>query len=313
MGSELSILLAFGAGLLSFLSPCVVPLIPSYLTFIGGVSLEDIKDEKISRRPLILRTVFFILGFGSVFVALGIVFSGSVVLLGGTTGIINLAAGAVVVFLGLNIIFDFLAVLNYEKRFHPSARPRGLAGSFLVGTAFGAGWSPCVGPILGGILFLAGQSGELGRAVLYLAAYSLGLGLPFLGASLFFTAFLKSLGRIKKHLPAIKKASGILLVFIGLLIMFGKFAEINRFFLKTGSLLADWAEGGSPAVRYLPAAVLAFIAALPPLLRRLAGKPPFSRPAAVFSAAAAILAAAQAAGLVSIVSLVSRWFLYQGI
>ncbi len=313
MATDLSILLAFGAGLLSFLSPCVLPLIPSFLGFIGGVSFQDMKDEKAPRGPLLLRTVFFILGFSLVFVALGTLFSGSVILLGGTTGIINLVSGGIVVILGLNIIFDFVAALNREKRFHPTARPRGLAGSFLAGLAFGAGWSPCVGPILGGILFLAGQSGELGRAVMYLTAYSLGLGLPFLAAALFFAAFLKGMGRMRKHLPAAKRAGGLLLVFIGFLIMFGKFGEMNIFFLKMGGVLARWAGGGSAATRFVPALILAVTAALPPLLRRLAGRKPFTLPGAVFSGLMSILAATQAAGFLDIASALSRWFLYQGI
>lgn len=313
MAGDLSIFLALGAGLLSFLSPCVLPLIPSYLSFIGGVSLDDIRDEAAPRGPLVARTIAFILGFSIIFVLLGLLFSGSMVLLGGTTRLINLAAGAIVVFLGLNIIFDFLAFLNYEKRFHPTTRPRGLAGSFFVGTAFGAGWSPCVGPILGGILFLAGQTGQLGRSIAYLSAYSLGLGLPFLAASLFFASFLKGIGRMRKHLPVFKKASGLLLVFIGLLIMFGKFQEINRFFLRTGSALADWASSGSPAVRIVPALLFFAGAALPPIVRYLRKKPPFTRGLIILSSVLFAVGAAQTAGIINLAAAVSRWFLYQGI
>jgi cytochrome c-type biogenesis protein len=313
MANDLSLVLAFGAGLLSFLSPCVLPLIPSYLTFIGGVSLDDLKEETSSRRNLLLRTVFFVLGFGGVFIALGLVFSGSMILLGGITGIINIIAGAVVVLLGLNIIFDFLAFLNYEKKFHPSAKPRGLFGSFLVGMAFGAGWSPCVGPILGGILFLAGQTGEIGRSVLYLSAYSLGLGLPFFGAALFFDPFLKSLGKMKKHLPLIKKASGLLLIFVGLLIMLGKFQELNRFFLQTGSALAEWDNSGTVAVRLIPAILLFIGGALPLLVRIRAKRPPFSRGTAIFLVLTWAFGLAHLTGLLSLPGIAANWLLYQGI
>ncbi|GHV64291.1 hypothetical protein AGMMS49587_16380 [Spirochaetia bacterium] len=169
---QLSIFLAFAAGLLSFLSPCVLPIIPSYLCIIGGV-----------RSHLVAGTVSFILGFSAVFIVLSILLSTTLFLLGGISRYITIAAGIIVIILGLNVIFDFLSFLNYEKRFHLNKRPRGIAGTFLAGAAFGAGWTPCVGPILGSILLLAGQSGKTATAALYLAVYSAGLGLPFLLAA----------------------------------------------------------------------------------------------------------------------------------
>ncbi|MDR2759320.1 MAG: cytochrome c biogenesis protein CcdA, partial [Spirochaetaceae bacterium] len=216
---NLSILLAFTAGLFSFLSPCVLPLIPSWLCFLGGTAMgpaganaqaavpataqttpqtnaqanapaapqtnaqaapqanaQAAAQTNAGRAPgdtalsaasvpqgrFIPLTVSFILGFSAVFVVLSILFSGAMLLMGGVSRIINIAAGIIVITLGLNMIFNFLVFLNYEKRFHIAQRPRGLAGGFLAGAAFGAGWTPCVGPILGSILLLAGQDGQMG-------------------------------------------------------------------------------------------------------------------------------------------------------
>jgi cytochrome c-type biogenesis protein len=179
--------------------------------------------------------------------------------------------------------------------------------------AFGAGWSPCVGPILGGILFLAGQTGEIGRSILYLSAYSLGLGIPFLGAALFFDLFLKSLGKLKKHLSVIKKASGLLLILVGILIMFGRFQELNRFFLKTGNALADWDASGSAGARWIPVLVLLVSGALPLLKRGLAKKPVFSGITAIFFFLTCAVGLAHLTGILSLTGIAARWLLYQGI
>ncbi|HKJ85409.1 MAG TPA: cytochrome c biogenesis protein CcdA, partial [Spirochaetia bacterium] len=162
--------LSFAAGLLSFLSPCIVPLVPSYLSFIGGVAANEASDRAPTRGVVILRTALFVLGFTVVFVVLGIVFSGSGALFSNTGNIINVIAGAVVIVLGLNVIFDFWKFLNIERRFHLSSRPAGHFGSVLIGMAFGAGWTPCIGPILASVLILAGSSGSIGTGALYLVA-----------------------------------------------------------------------------------------------------------------------------------------------
>jgi cytochrome c-type biogenesis protein len=330
MSADLSVFLAFAAGLLSFLSPCVLPLIPSFLSFIGGAEPADDETnenppaitpspdggpEKTRRRgrPIIAGTIFFIAGFGSVFVLLGILFSGPAILWGGAARIINIAAGAVVIVLGFNILFNFLGFLNYEKRFRAGRRKRGLIGSFLGGAAFGAGWSPCVGPILGSILLLAGGSGALGRAVLYLTAYSAGLGLPFLGAALFFDSFLKHIGKLRRWIPLIKRISGIFLIFIGLFIMSGRFRTLNSFFAKSGYALAGWAQSGNLTARLLPAAVFFLIAILPLVFRALKKQSLRSPGLRVFCGVFLLLGAAQAAGLIDCGSILGRWFLYQGI
>jgi cytochrome c-type biogenesis protein len=251
VNDKLSILLAFTAGLLSFFSPCVLPLIPSWLCFLGGTGLEAAEKPKTGtetavstgneagRTRLLGATAGFVLGFSVVFVVLSVLFSTTALFLGGISGIINTAAGIIIIILGLNVIFDFIRFLNYEKRLLPIQRQgvphkRGLPGAFLAGTAFGAGWTPCVGPILGSILLLAGQRGRIGPAALYLGAYSLGLGLPSLIAALCFDRFVgRFLLKIRPRLPLIRRISGLFLIMIGLLILLGRFQALNI-------LLARW-------------------------------------------------------------------------
>ncbi|MDR2478561.1 MAG: redoxin domain-containing protein [Treponema sp.] len=249
MSENISVLLAFGAGLLSFLSPCVLPLIPSYLCIIGGIAPSygtpvTGTANSVLKPRLVAGTVSFILGFSAVFVVLSIIFAVTFNLMGGVSRYINWISGAVVIVLGLNIIFDFISFLNYEKRFQLAGSSRGIAGAFLAGAAFGAGWTPCVGPVLTGILLLAAQSGGVPRAALYLTFYSAGLGLPFLLASLFFNAFVKTSQKLRPHLPLIRRISGALLVVIGILIVTGRYQALNAFTAKWQNNLL----GGSSAV-----------------------------------------------------------------
>jgi cytochrome c-type biogenesis protein len=247
MNGDLSVLAAFVAGLLSFLSPCVLPLIPSYLSLLGGMS----PGETQPRRRLVFTALSFILGFSAVFIILSIIVSATFSLIGGISKYINLAAGIIVIILGLNIIFDFLSFLNYEKRFHMTGRPIGITGAFFAGLAFGAGWTPCIGPMLAGILLLAGQQGKAGIAALYLASYSAGLGLPFLGAAVFFDRFLAGAEKLRAHLPLIRRISGILLVLIGIMILTGRFTALNILILKTQYRFIDWAEDKALPFRLL--------------------------------------------------------------
>jgi len=242
-----SILLTFAAGFLSFFSPCVLPLIPSYLSILGGaggiaVSSTESEPAAGKRFVLLTTTLCFILGFTAVFIVLSIVISATFFLMGGISKYIRIAAGIIVIVLGLNIIFDFLVFLNYEKRMRIN-KPRGLAGAFLAGTAFGAGWTPCIGPILTGVLFLAGQSGKAGIAALYLALYSLGLGLPFLLAAFFFDRWLVTAKWFRDRLPLIKKISGVILVIMGVLILTGRFSALNIILQKWQYQYIFWAQG----------------------------------------------------------------------
>jgi len=241
-----SLLLTFAAGFLSFFSPCVLPLIPSYLSILGGaggIAVSSTENESADKKRFILliTTFCFILGFTAVFIVLSIIISTTFLLMGGAARYIRIAAGLIVIILGLNTIFDFLSFLNYEKRLNIN-KPRGFIGAFFAGAAFGAGWTPCIGPILTGVLFLAGQSGKAGIAVLYLALYSLGLGLPFILAAVFFDRWLVTAKWFREHLPLIKKASGILLVIMGLLILTGRFSALNIVLQKWQYQYIFWAQ-----------------------------------------------------------------------
>jgi len=232
MGDYPSVFLVFAAGLLSFFSPCVLPLIPSYLSILGGAvpvpQAEADNDQTNNRKRFILffTTICFILGFTAVFIVFSIIVSTTFLLTGAIGLYIRIIAGIIVIVLGINYIFDFLSFLNYEKRLHIT-KPSSLIGIFLAGAAFGAGWTPCLGPILTGVLFLAGQSGKAGIAALYLVLYSLGLALPFLMAALFFDRYLVPAKWFREKLPLIKKISGILLVIIGLLIITNQFSALT--------------------------------------------------------------------------------------
>jgi cytochrome c-type biogenesis protein len=345
MAGDLNIFLALAAGVLSFLSPCVLPLIPSYISFIGGVSLQDLQGEEPRRGPVVVRTLFFVLGFSIIFIVLGIVFSGSGFLLGGATRVINYAAGAVVILLGLNVIFDFWKVLNFERRMHVTSAPRGYVGSALVGMAFGAGWTPCIGPILAGILFMAGQTGQVARGALLLGAFSLGLGIPFLLASIFFPAFLRWLQRVKRHLNTIRVASGVFLMGIGVLIAMGRLQTLNGTLISAGTSLGAWADTEPGTARIVLGLAALAIAVVPPVwgfMRRLShgasigaggaatgtgtgtgagtgsadvAAPPrlLGRTGTVFAALFALIAALQLAGLLDLAEVLEQWLTFQGI
>jgi cytochrome c-type biogenesis protein len=263
-----SILLVFAAGLLSFLSPCVLPLIPSYLGILGGARFGEKTASNVPARqqsreaaprnfprhrvsPLLVTAAFFVLGFTAVFVVMSIIMSATLLLMGGLSAYIRIAAGIIVIILGLNVLFDFIAALNYEKRFNLMGKHSGLAGAFLAGAAFGAGWTPCIGPVLTGVLFLAGSGGKTGAAALYLAVYSLGLGLPFLLAAAFFDRFLVTAAWFRSKLPIIQKVSGVLLIIMGLLILTGRYSAMNAALQKWQFTYIDWARDKALPFRIL--------------------------------------------------------------
>ncbi|GBR74442.1 hypothetical protein NO1_1616 [Candidatus Termititenax aidoneus] len=227
MNNQVSLGLSFTAGLLSFFSPYVLPLLPSYLCLLGGFTPEQLKqDAPPLNGYFLVRTLGFICGFSLVFVVLSLLFASGFSLLGNAALYLRWLSGLIIIALGLNILFDFLAFLNYEKRFHFARWPQGTGGVVLAGAAFGAGWTPCIGPILAGILLLAGQSGQTGTAAWYLAAYSAGLGLPFLLAALFLERSWRLTARLRTALPVIQKISGVLLIVIGLLVLTGHFQAL---------------------------------------------------------------------------------------
>ena len=241
---NVSLLAAFTAGIISFISPCVLPLIPGYLSFISGVSVEEMKSGgKGSKalRKVTVNTLLFVLGFSCVFVAMGAsaTFVGEFLL--SKLALFNKIAGAIIIILGLHIMGVFrISFLNYEKRFHRKSRPLGPLGSFAVGLAFAFGWTPCIGPILGGILALAANQDTVGKGITLLLSYSLGLGIPFFITAVSFNTFLGFFGWAKRHFRTIEIVAGLLLVVIGFLMFIGSFGYIAGF-------LNQWflpAEGG---------------------------------------------------------------------
>jgi len=222
---------ALTAGLLSFLSPCVLPLIPSYLTFITGVSFEDLQiatEKKEIRVRTVSHSLLFILGFSAVFIALGASSSMIGKLFSAYQDWVRIIGGAVMIFFGLFVAGFFrIGFLQREKRFHPHKKPVGFAGTFIIGMAFAAGWTPCIGPILGTILLYAGSQESTVYGVGLLSMYSLGLAIPFLFASLAFNTFLSYSKKVRKHMRIIMIASGILLIGFGILLLTNKIVWLS--------------------------------------------------------------------------------------
>jgi cytochrome c-type biogenesis protein len=311
--------LSFAAGILAFLSPCIVPLVPSYISFIGGVTVGELKEGRGERAAILLRTILFVLGFTIVFVVLGVLFSGSGLLFSGVGNVVNIVAGVIVIILGLNIVFDFWKVMNIERRVQLQSRPAGHAGAVLIGMAFGAGWTPCIGPILAGILLLAGTSGSVGTGVAYLVAFSLGLGVPFILAGVFFSRVAGALNRIKQYLPLIKTSSGLLLVGVGLLIAFGRLQQLASLLIRSGARLAAWDAANPASSNWLFSAGVLVVTLLPMIvaaIRRAAGKErarPLRWPKLVFAGAGMTLAILNASDVINIASWFSGWFLFTGL
>lgn len=221
--------LAFLAGILSFISPCVLPLIPSYISFVTGISFEELTEGNNNpavKKVIILNSLMFILGFSVVFIALG----ATVSLLGQYfaiyQGVIRRVGAIIIIFLGLHIIgIVNIKALQRDKRLHFfREKPVGFIGSFLVGVGFAAGWTPCIGPILASILIVAGTSETLGLGVWLLVVYSLGLAVPFLLTSLGINTFLNYFNRFKKHMRIVSVVSGLFLIVMGVLIYTNYFA-----------------------------------------------------------------------------------------
>ncbi|MBA3495911.1 MAG: cytochrome c biogenesis protein CcdA [Gemmatimonadota bacterium] len=231
----LGLFVAFAAGLLSFLSPCVLPLVPSYIGFLTGMSLPEMSGR---RRVAVGHALLFVLGFSLVFVLLG----ASATALGRALNYYQVwlqrIGGVLIIAFGLVCLGVIkVGVLSQERRVQVERKPVGYLGSALVGMAFAAGWTPCIGPVLGGILGLAATSGDVTRGMLLLGSYSAGLAVPFLIAAVALDSFLGWFQRFRRYLPWVMRASGILLIFVGMLMVTGEFTR-----------LAGWLQQFTPAV-----------------------------------------------------------------
>ncbi|HEX7337233.1 MAG TPA: cytochrome c biogenesis protein CcdA [Gemmatimonadales bacterium] len=231
--ATLGILVAFIAGLLSFLSPCVLPLVPSYIGFLTGMTLGEVSGR---RRAALLHALLFVAGFSIIFMLLG----ASATALGRALNYYQVwlqrVGGALIILFGLLCLGVFkVGMLTQERRLHLERKPVGYLGSVLVGMAFAAGWTPCIGPVLGGILGLAATSNEVSRGMLLLAVYSAGLAVPFLIAAMALESFLDWFQRFRRFLPWVMRVSGVLLIIVGVLLITGEFTR-----------LAGWLQGLTP-------------------------------------------------------------------
>ncbi len=234
--TEVNALVAFVAGVFSFLSPCVLPLIPSYLSFISGVSLEEMRGEQTLGRVkwrVVLNSSAFILGFSLVFVSLGASASylGSLFL--GYRDVIRTVGGIFILAVGLYLMGVFkIATLERYLQFNLSDKPAGYLGSVLVGITFAVAWTPCVGPILGAVLTVAGASADVGRGVFLLASYAAGLGLPFFLSALAINSFFQFSQAFRRYIRAFHVASGVLLAIVGVLLLTDYMTFLNAYALR---------------------------------------------------------------------------------
>ncbi len=241
---------ALFAGLLSFVSPCVLPLVPPYLCYLAGVTLEDLSGDAEpkpgSRLRVLATAIAFVLGFSTIFISLGAAASAfgqqlrrlqglTFELLGTEFGVVQVIVGLVIVTMGLHFLgIVRIPFLNREARFR-SGDPAGLIGAYLFGVVFAFGWSPCIGPVLGTIMAVAGTRDTLGEGAFLLAVYSAGMGVPFIAAALFAAPFLRLMRRFRRHLGTVERAMGAFLVLIGILFISGQI-----------TLLATWLANRLP-------------------------------------------------------------------
>ena len=240
MGQPVGVLVAFSAGLFSFLSPCVLPLFPSYLSFVTGMSVSDLSSDltAAARRRVLLHSVAFILGFSLVFIALGASFSAAGQFLLDYRDWIRRVGGILIILFGLYIAgFLKLGFLARTQQWQLREKPAGYLGSLAVGITFAIGWTPCVGPILGAILSLASTAENVGRGITLLVAYSAGLGVPFLLSSLALGAFLKFFKRYRPFIPIVERAAGVLLIVVGVLVYTNYYLVLNAWAI---SITPEW-------------------------------------------------------------------------
>src|SRR5580692_12601060 len=226
-----SIILAFFAGLTSFLSPCVLPLVPGYLSMISGVGLEELKAPQANlMRRVMVNSIVFICGFSVVFIALGLAATGVGQVLGMYKHVLARIAGVVIILFGLHLTGVFkIKALYTDARLHNVKGSSTAWGAFVIGFAFAFGWTPCVGPVLTVILTFAAAQDSITKGIMLLAIYSLGLAVPFLLTALLLERFLKFYSRFRAHMHAIEVASGALLIVLGVLLVLGRFTIISNY------------------------------------------------------------------------------------
>ena len=233
--THLDLVVAFAAGVLGFFSPCVVPLIPGYISFVSGISLSEMElaERRQHAVPVLLATVTFVLGFSVIFTALGASASAAGAFVLTNRVLLSRIGGVIVILLGLTMLGVIkVPALVTERRFQPTRRPGTVLGAFPVGMAFGFAWTPCVGPVLGGILTLAATAQRAADGAVLLFAYSLGLGIPFLGAALLLTTTFERMRALNRYARVIEAASGVFLVIMGAALLFDLVYRLNAWILQ---------------------------------------------------------------------------------
>lgn len=236
VGSGVSLLTAFAGGLASFVSPCVLPIVPGYLSFISGVNVAQFRATAAPSelvRKITVTSLVFVLGFSTVFVLLGAAATFIGYVLQQYKRPLGMVGGALVIVLGLHTAGIIrIPFLLYEARAETRDRPVGLVGAYLVGLAFGFGWTPCIGPILGTILLYASQQETVAEGVVLLSSYSAGLGVPFVVSAVAINRFFRASGRLTRHMKLVERISGVLLILVGLLLVTDQLAVLARWFVK---------------------------------------------------------------------------------
>ena len=229
-----AMLIALAAGVLSFLSPCVLPIVPPYLAYMGGISMGEMRGDTVARQRVILPALFFVLGLSTVFLFLG--FTASFLGRFFLENQVFLAriSGAMVIVFGLHFLGVFrIPILDREARMQAGDRGGSAFGAYLLGLAFAFGWTPCIGPQLGAILSIAATEASLARGTALLGVYALGLGLPFLLAAVFIERAMGVMGRLKRHMKVIERAMGVLLIIVGVALLTGAFSAFSFWLLDT--------------------------------------------------------------------------------
>jgi cytochrome c-type biogenesis protein len=225
---------AVAAGVLSFLSPCVLPIVPPYLAYMAGASLEEVDRGEGADARVARTAIFFVLGLSTVFLMLGLAASAFGSLFLQYQREMAILAGLVIIGFGLHFLgIVRIPILNREARFEATTEGGSAVGAYVLGLAFAFGWTPCIGPVLGTILALSAQEGSVGRGMTLMGFYALGLGLPFLLAGVFLRRALGLVTRLRRHMPAIERAMGALLVLVGVTLLTGWFTQVSFWLLET--------------------------------------------------------------------------------
>ncbi|MBK1635095.1 cytochrome c biogenesis CcdA family protein [Rhodovulum adriaticum] len=234
-----AMLVALAAGLLSFLSPCVLPIVPPYLAYMGGISLGELTGGMAARRRAVIAALFFVLGLSTVFLILGFTASAFGAFFLQNQQLFGRIAGVVVIVFGLHFLGVFrISILDREARLDAGDKGGSALGAYLLGLAFAFGWTPCIGPQLGAILSLAASEASVTRGTVLLAVYAAGLGIPFLLAAIFIQRAMGVMNRLKRHMGLIEKVMGALLIAVGLALVTGAFSALSYFLLETFPTLA---------------------------------------------------------------------------